>query len=63
MNLHMIDTKNNTLHNCIILEPNLVSKIHAKIHVSEQWFSNLACEWLVAVPPPTQMPGLKIIIN
>ena len=41
----------------------LLSKIHVKFYVSQQEFSNMASDWLVAVLPANQMPGLKIFVN
>ena len=41
----------------------LLSKIHVKFHVRLQGFSNIASDWLVAVLPANQMPGLKILTN
>ena len=40
----------------------LLSKIHVKSHVSLQGFSNMASDWLAAVLPANQMPGLKIFV-
>ena len=45
------------------LEPGLLSKIHVKIHVRWQEFSNMASNWLAALQPANQMPGLKIFVN
>ena len=41
----------------------LLSEIHAKFHASSQGFSNMASDWLAAVLPAKQMPGLKICVN
>ena len=46
-----------------LLGPGLPSKSLVKIHVSQQGFSNMASDWLVAVLPANQMPGLKIFVN
>ena len=35
----------------------------SKIHVSWQGFSNMASDWLAAVLPVNQMPGLKIFVT
>ena len=47
----------------LLLGPGLLSKIHVKFHVSYQGFSNMASDWLAAVLPANQMPGLKIFVN
>ena len=41
----------------------LLNKIHVKFHVNQQGFSNMAFDWLVAVLPAYQEPGLKIFVN
>ena len=38
-------------------------KIHMKFHVSQLGFSNVASDWLAAVLPANQMPGLKIFVK
>ena len=43
--------------------PGIQSKIHIKFHVLWQGFSNMASDWLAAVLPANQMPGLKIFVN
>ena len=37
----------------------LLREIHVKIHVSEQGFSNMDYDWLVAMLPVNHMPCLK----
>ena len=41
----------------------LLSKIRVKFHVCKLGFSNMASDWLAAVLPANQMPGLKIFVN
>ena len=41
----------------------LLSKTHVKFHVSKQGFSSMASDWLAAVLPANQMPGMKIFVN
>ena len=41
----------------------LLSKIHVKFHVGLQGFSNMASDWLAAVLPANQTPGLRIFVN
>ena len=43
--------------------PWITKQIHVKFHVSWQRFSNMASDWLAAVLPANQMPGLKICVN
>ena len=43
--------------------PPPLSKIQVKIHTSWQGYPNLASDWMVAVLPANQMPGLKIFVN
>ena len=52
----VFQTSKSYLH---LLGPGLLSEIHVYIHVSEQRFSNMAFDWLAAVLPANQMPGLK----
>ena len=42
------------------LGPGLLREFHVKIYVKSQGFSNMASDWLAAVLPANQMPGLKI---
>ena len=41
-------------------QPGMIGKIHAKINIIRQGFSNMAN---MAVLPAIQMPGLKIFVN
>ena len=41
----------------------LLCKIHVNFHVSQQGFSDMASDWLAAVLPADQMPGLEIFVN
>ena len=50
-----------TVTACCLQGWGLLSEIYSnKFHVRYQGFSNMASDWLVAVLPANQMPGLKI---
>ena len=41
----------------------MLNKIHVKIQVNQQEFSNMASDWLAAVLPASQIPSLKMFLN
>ena len=41
----------------------LLNIIHVQIHGSQQWISNIASDWVVAVLSANQVLGLKIFVK